>query len=61
MEIHKSELKTEQLHDSFQNDYLSVLAKEIESNESLTKTELSEKLELLLIERTKDTDENSKK
>lgn len=61
MEFKKSLIPSEQLPDNYQIDYLNTLAEQIQSNESLTKSELCEKLELLLVERTKSIDENNKK
>lgn len=61
MEFKKSLIPSEQLPDNYQIDYLNTLAEQIQSNENLTKAELYEKLELLLVERTKSIDENNRK
>ncbi|RNA23481.1 LRP2-binding -like [Brachionus plicatilis] len=61
MDFKKSQIPSEQLPDAYQIDYLNTLAEQIQSNESLTKSDLYEKLELLLVERTKSTDEKNRK
>jgi hypothetical protein len=88
MEIDKSELRTEQLPDSFKSDYIAVLVDQvkkkrrlfiyfykkatiklkidlflskIEHDETLTKEELFEKIELLLIQRELDSSDKKSK
>ncbi|CAF0768969.1 unnamed protein product [Brachionus calyciflorus] len=61
MDFDKSHISTEKLPESYQNKYLDLIEDQIKSNENLTKAELYEKIEILLIERTNETDENNKK